>query len=218
MLQYGLSCQRVWKKANAMERRHLESAAADYPYLQGLWTIPLGIGIIVAGISNLQSRPTEIGAIVLILGGLAIAGVASLLIGRYYRDHYGSVTPTRDRTIRQAVAIVAWIAILFVGANQALFWSSDGPRCIYASAFALATLAYYAILVGLRPHHVIIWGAVFVAGLLPIWGGLGADRDPLAMIPLGIATIVSGLLDQRVLARSLAVPIGDRLEGSRAGR
>jgi hypothetical protein len=56
-----------------------------------------------------------------------------------------------------------------------------------------------------------------VAGLLPIWGGLGVDRDPLAMIPLGLATMVSGLLDQRVLARSLAVPTGDRLEGTRVG-
>jgi drug/metabolite transporter (DMT)-like permease len=200
-----------------MERRHLESAAADYPYLQGLWTIPLGIGIIVAGISNLQSRPTGIGAIVLILGGLAIAAAASLLIGRYYRDHYGSVTPTRDRTIRQGLAVAAWIAVLFVGANQALFWSPDGPQCIYASAFALATLAYYAILVGLRPHHLVIWGAVFVAGLLPIWGGLGVDRDPLAMIPLGLAAMVSGLLDQRLLARSLALPTGDWLEGTRVG-
>ena len=200
-----------------MERRHLESAAADFPYLQGLWMIPLGIGIIVAGISNLQSRPTGIGALALILGGLAIVGAAALLIGRYYRDHYGSVTPTRDRTIRQAVAIVAWIAILFIGANQALFWSPDGPQCIYASAFALATLAYCAILVGLRPHHRFIWGAVFVAGLLPIWGALGVDRDPLAMIPLGLAAMLSGLLDQRLLARSFAMPAGDRLEATRVG-
>ena len=200
-----------------MERRHLESAAANYPYLQGLWTIPLGIGVIVAGISNLQSRPTGIGAMALILGGLAIAGAASLMIGRYYRDHYGSVTPTRDRTIRQGLALGAWIAVLFVGANQALFWSPDGPQCIYFSAFALATLAYYAILVGLRPHHLVIWGAVFVAGLLPIWGGLGVDRDPLAMIPLGLAAMVSGLLDQRLLARSLAMPAGDRLEGTHVG-
>ena len=201
-----------------MERRQLESAAADFPYLQGLWTIPLGFGIIVAGISNLQARPTGIAAIALIVGGLGIAAAAALLIGRYYRDHYGSVTPTRDRTIRQAVALVAWIAVLFVGANQALFWSPDGPQCIYASAFALATLTYYAILVGLRPHHIVIWGAVFVAGLLPIWGGLGVDRDALAMIPLGLATMVSGLLDQRLLARSMAGLAGDGLEGSRVGR
>ncbi|MGZ9160445.1 MAG: hypothetical protein ACXW4T_04700 [Candidatus Limnocylindrales bacterium] len=201
-----------------MERRTLESAAADYPYLQGLWTIPLGIGIIVAGISNLKDRPTGIGAIVVIVGGLAIAGATALLIGRYYRDHYGSVTPTRDRVIRQGVALGAWIVVLFVGANQALFWSPDGPQCIYASAFALATLVYYAVLVGLRPHHLVIWGAVFVAGLLPIWGGLGVDRDPLAMIPLGLAMMVSGLLDQHVLARSLGVLTGDRLEGTRVGR
>ena len=200
-----------------MERRHLESTAANFPYLQGLWTIPLGIGIIVAGISNLESRPTGILAIALIFGGLAIAGGVSLLIGRYYRDRYGSVTPTRDRTIRQGLALGAWIVVLFVGANQALFWSPDGPQCIYASAFALATLAYYAILVGLRPHHLVIWGAVFVAGLLPIWGALGADRDPLAMIPIGLALMVSGLLDQRLLARSFAAPAVDQLEGTRVG-
>ena len=200
-----------------MERRQLESAGANYPYLQGLWTIPLGIGMIVAGISNLQNRPTGIGAIVLILGGLALAGATALVIGRYYRDRYGSVTPTRDRMIRQGLALGAWIVILFVGANEALFWSPDGPQCIYASAVALATLAYYAILVGLRPHHIVIWGTVFVAGLLPIWGGLGGDRDPLAMIALGPVLMLSGLLDQRLLARSLPVPTGGRLEGTRVG-
>ena len=201
-----------------MERRQLESTAADYPYLQGLWMIPLGIGIIVAGVSNLQSRPTGIGALALILGGLAIAGSASLLIARYYRDHYGSVTPTRDRTIRQAVAIVAWIAILFVGANQALFWAPDGPSAstprpsrsrpwpITRSSSACGRTTSSSGVLSSWP------------GSSPIWGGLGVDRDPLAMIPLGLAAMISGLLDQRVLARSLAVPTGDRLEGSRVGR
>lgn len=200
-----------------MERRQLEATAADYPYLQGLWAIPLGIGIIVAGISNLQNRPSEPIVLGIVIGGLMIAGVAMLLIGRYYREHYGTVTPTRDRYIRQAVAIVAWIAILFFGANQALFWSPDGPQVIYASAFALATLGYYAILVGLRPHHVIIWGAVFAAGLLPIWGGLGVDRDPLAMIPLGLLLMLSGVLDQRLLARSIRQTGTEQLEGQRVG-
>ena len=201
-----------------MDRRHLEAAAADYPYRQGLWAIPLGVGTIVAGVSNLHNRPSEPVFLAIIVGGLAIAGLALVLIGRYYRDHYGTVIPTRDRYIRQAVAVVAWIAILFLGANQALFWSPDGPRCIYASAFALATLAYYAILGGLRPHHVVIWGAVFVAGLLPIWGGLGVDRDPLAMILLGLLAILSGVLDQRLLARSFPQSGTEQIEGSRVGR
>lgn len=200
-----------------MERRQLEAAAANYPYLQGLWAIPLGIGLIVTSISNLQNRPSEPVLLGIVVGGLAVAVVVAYLIGRYYRERFGSVTPTRDRTIRQAVALVAWIAILFVGANDALFWSPDGPQLIYASAFALATLAYYAILVGLRPHHVIIWGAVFVAGLLPIWGGLGADRDPLSMIPLGLLLMLSGVLDQRLLARSFRRSGTDEREGIRVG-
>jgi hypothetical protein len=199
------------------QRRTLESTAANYPYLQGLWTIPLGIGIIVAGISNLQARPTGPVMLGIIIGGLAGAAALSWAIGRYYREHYGSVTPTRDRYIRQAAALGAWIVILFIGANDALFWSPDGPQCIYASAFAVATLAYYAILVGIRPHHVLIWGAVFIAGLLPIWGGLGVDRDPLAMIPLGLALMASGLLDQRLLARSFQASVGESLESSRVG-
>ena len=125
--------------------------------------------------------------------------------------------PTRERLIRQGIAIVAWFAVLFIGANQYLFWSIDSAMCVYASAFALATLTYYAILVGLRPHHVVIWGAVFVAGLLPIWGWLGADRDALAMILLGLALILSGLLDQRLLARSFASAGRQSLETSHVG-
>ena len=202
-----------------MERRHLESGQRPTTHTcRGFGSIPLGIGIIVAGIfepaesahRHRSDRPHP---------GRPRVGRGRLPArsARYYRDHYGSVTPTRDRVIRQAIAIGAWIVVLFVGANEALFWSPDGPQCIYVSAFALATLAYYAILVGLRPHHLVIWGAVFVAGLLPIWGGLGADRDALAMIPLGLVTIASGLLDQRVLARSLAVPTGNRLEGTHVG-
>ena len=81
--------------------------------------------------------------------------------------------------------------------------------CVYASAFALATLVYYAISVGVRAHHLVIWGSVFVAGLLPIWGGFGPDRDALAMFPLGLALIASGF-DCVLLAN------GTRIEGDLA--
>ena len=200
-----------------MDRKTLESTGANYPYLQGLWAIPFGLGTILTGFSNLQNRPSDAVMLVILAGGLGVALLVSLLIARYYRERFGSVQPTRDRTIRLGIAVIAWIAVLFVGANQYLFWSLDSPRCIYASAFALATLVYYAILVGLRPHHLVIWGAVFVAGLLPIYAGLGVDRDPLMMIPLGLALILSGLLDQRLLARSFASAGGQDLETSHVG-
>jgi hypothetical protein len=200
-----------------MERRTLESTAAYYPYLQGLWAIPFGLGTILTGISNLQDRPGEPIMLAILIGGLGLVLLVTLAIARYYRERYGSVTPTRDRLIRQGIAVVAWVAVLFVGANQYLLWSPDSAMCIYGSAFALATLAYYAILVGLRPHHIVIWGVVFAAGLLPIWGTLGVDRDPLAMIPLGLALILSGILDQRLLARSFDAASRQNLESSHVG-
>jgi hypothetical protein len=185
-----------------MDRGRLESTAANYPYLQGLWAVQMGLLIPVAGVTNLQDGPSGPWLLAIFGGILLVCGAGSLLIARYYRDNYGRVTPTRSRQLRHAAAVVAWIVVLSVGANKYLLYSPDGPLCVFASAFALATLAYYAILVGLRTHHIVIWGVVLVAGLLPIWGGLGSDRDALAMIPLGVALIASGLLDQRLLARS----------------
>ncbi|MEA2371717.1 MAG: hypothetical protein QOH12_2111 [Solirubrobacteraceae bacterium] len=201
-----------------MDRKALESTAGNYPYLQGLWALPMGIGIPLAGVTNLQDRPSGTWFVAIVGACVVVCAVACVGIARYYRDNYGKVTPTRSRQIRHAAAVVAWVATLFVGANKYLLWSPDGPLCVYASAFAAAMLVYYAILVGLRRHHVVIWGAVLAAGLLPIWGGLGADRDALGMIPLGVALIASGLLDQRLLARSFGHPTGPKLGAGHVAR
>ena len=200
-----------------MEREALESAAANYPYLQGLWAVPMGFLMMVTGISNLQRGPSDPLMLGILGGALVLCLVASLSITRYYRNHYGKVTPTRSRHVRNAVALVAWIVVLFVGANKNLLWSPDSAVCVYAAAFAVATLVYYAILVGLRAHHVVVWGSVLVAALLPVWGGLGADRDALAMFPLGVALIASGLLDQRLLVRSFGSSKRPNLENSNVG-
>jgi hypothetical protein len=200
-----------------MERRTLESSAANYPYLRGLWAIPLGFMIIIAGISNLQRTPTGAVMLGIVGGGLMLCLVASLLITRYYQENYGEVTPTKGRQVRNAIALVAWVVVLFVGGSKYLFWSPDSSICVYAVAFALATLTYYAILVGLRTHHFVIWGSVAVAGLLPIWGGLGLDRDPVAMLLLGVTLMVSGFFDQRLLARTLGPSTSLNLENRHVG-
>ncbi len=201
-----------------MDRSTLESTAANYPYLQGLWVIPLGFLIIIAGISNLQRAPTGGVLLGIFGGGLVLCLIASLIITRYYREYFGEVTPTRSRQVRNAVALVAWIVVLFIAGSKHLFWSLDSPVCIYAVAFALATLTYYAILVGLRIHHLVIWGGVAVVGLLPIWGGLGLNRDPVAMMLLGVVLMISGLLDQRLLARAFGAPKDLNLENRHVGR
>jgi uncharacterized integral membrane protein len=185
-----------------MERKTLQDTAAHSPYLQGLWPIPLGLTIMVAGMTNLQAAPSGLALLGLAGGGLLLAAAVAAGIARHYRNHYGQVTPTTNRRARYAVAALAWVGVLFVASSHAL-WSPSPSISLFTSAFALATLALYAILVGIRPHHAILWGAILAAGLLPIWGGLGADRDALAMFPLGGALVVTGLLDQRLLARDL---------------
>lgn len=45
-------------------------------------------------------------------------------------------------------------------------------------------------------------------------GDLGLDRDAVAMFPLGVALITSGLLDQRLLVRSLGSSKALNLESS----
>jgi hypothetical protein len=201
-----------------MDRKHLESTAASYPYLQGLWVIPLGFMIIFAGISNFEERPS----VPLLIGIFAVFVAASLLavrlIERHYRNHHGEVTPSAASRRKNVIAFVAWVVVLFIGANRFLFWSPDSRYCVFAVAFALATLVYYAILTGPRVHHVAIWGAIAVAGLLPIWGGLGEDRDPVAMMILGAGLIASGLLDQRFLGRALDAARKPFLGASNAGR
>jgi hypothetical protein len=201
---------------NTMQRNPLASAAANYPYLQGLWTIPMGFLILFTGLSNLQERPAGPVLLAIFGGAVLLSWLASRGIARYYREHYGEVKPTRRRKVRYAIALGAWVAVLFVAGSKFLFWSLDSPMCVYASAFALATLAYYAISVGLRAHHFMIWGSIFVAGLLPIWGGVGPDRDALAMFPLGLALIVSGIFDQRLLARTFRSSRNLELENSGA--
>jgi hypothetical protein len=187
-----------------MQVKTLAATAAHYPYLQGLWVLLFGFLLLFTGLSNLHQRPNDALLVGIFSAGLLVCGVGGLLLARYYRTTYGEVTPTRQRQVRHAVAVVAWIAVLFVAGGKLLWWSPDSPLCVYATAFALATLVYYAIVVGLRTHHLVIWGSVLVAGLLPIWGGLGVDRDAVAMFPLGLALIVSGLLDQRLLVRTFA--------------
>jgi hypothetical protein len=174
--------------------------------------------IIFAGISNLEERPTTPLLIGIFAVFVAVSLLVSRLIERHYRTHHGEVTPSATSRRKNVIAFVAWVAVLFIGANRFLFWSPDSRYCVFAVALALATFAYYAILTGPRMHHIAIWGAIAVAGLLPIWGGLGEDRDPVAMVILGVGLIASGLLDQRFLVRSLDAARKPFLGVSNAGR
>jgi hypothetical protein len=181
-----------------MERKHLESAAANVTYLRGLLAIPLGLLFILTGLGNLGGDP--LGNPWVFLAALLVLAATYLGLNRYYNDHYGRVTPSRGRQLRYTVASFILFGAGLVG-GTILDYRLDLPVSLFAAVFALAMLAWFAITVGLRAHHLIIWGGLLVAGLLPVWGAL-SDRVSVAWLPIGVATITAGVFDHHALVRT----------------
>jgi hypothetical protein len=188
-----------------MQRGNLETAAANYSYLRGLFGIPLGGLIILAALVNWRVCPLWA-----FLVAVMAAGAACLPIARYYNENYGRLSPSTRQQARGAVAAVIGAAV--VGGGSLLLrgradWSLDLPVNAIAVSFALFMLISYAIYVGLRAHHVIIWGALLVAGALPVWNG--ADPSNISNVGLvlaGVAVMVSGVFDHRLFVHTFGSP------------
>ncbi len=93
-------------------------------------------------------------------------------------------------------------------------WSLDLPVNPIAVSFALVMLVSYAIGVGLKAHHGLIWGALLVTGALPVWNG--ADPSNIGLVLAGVALMVSGLFDHRLFVRTFGAASGP-LEASDVG-
>lgn len=188
-----------------MQRGNLETAAANYSYLRGLFGIPAGLLFILAALVNWGVCPLWA-----FLVAIAVIGAACLLINRYYNENYGRLSPSTRQQARGAVAAVIGVAV--VGGLSLLLhsragWSLDLPVNAIAVSFALFMLIFYAIVVGLKTHHVMIWGALLVAGALPVWNG--ADLSNIGNIGLvlaGVAVMVSGVFDHRLFVRTFGSP------------
>ena len=197
-----------------MERKHLESAAANYSYLRGLLAIPVGFVLILAGLTNMEWGPLSDTWV--FLAAMPVAGVAFLGITRYYNEHYGRVTPSRKQQVRAVVATVFSLVVVVAGIQSD--WSLDLPVNGTAAAFALIMLAYYAVTTGVRAHHTIIWGSLLVTGLLPAWGNVSPDtKTNVGLLAMGAATIATGVFDHLALRRSFGPPNGLSVENSNAG-
>ena len=189
-----------------MDRLRLQDAASAYPYLRGLLTAPVGLLFVAAALGNWRWGPLRHDWVFIVVVGV-VAAVAALS-NRYYNENYGRVTPS-PRQQRAATAAGAAAIVLMVGLSMLLrspaSWSLDLPVNAIAVAFALLMLVYYATLVGLRPHHLAIWGGLLVSGALPVWNG--ADPSNIGLVMCGVAVALNGLLDHRLLVRLLAPPV-----------
>ena len=95
--------------------------------------------------------------------------------------------------------MVAAIAVVFLGSlllRSRASWSLDLPVNAIAVTFAAMMLITYSLGAGVKRHQLIVWGAVLVAGALPVWNGEDPSNIGLAMA--GAAVIVCGLLDHRL--------------------
>ena len=156
-----------------MDHIQLRSAAAEYPYLRGLISVPAGALFIVAALGNTGWGP-------------------------------GRVTPSTRQQVKAAVVTVAGV-VLMVGLSTLLrsraSWSLDLPVNPIPAVFGALMLAYSAAVAGLRPHHLVIWGALIVAGLLPVWDG--ADPSNVGLVMCGVAVMVNGVFDHLQIVRTL---------------
>ena len=191
-----------------MERRQLERTTAAYTHLRGVLAIPGGLLFILAALGNWQVGPFRHDwvflACVLALGG------AYLLIARAYRERYGRISPSPEQQLRMAAALALGVAVVLGGSlllRSRAGWSLDLPVNAIAVTFAIVMLAAYAIGGVLRPHHGVVYGALFVAGALPVWHG--EDPANVGLVLCGCAVIVCGLLDHLAFTRTFPAPALD---------
>jgi hypothetical protein len=184
-----------------MDRRNLEKAAANYSYLRGLFFIPLGLVFILAALGNWSVGPLRHTWAFPV--AVVALGAVCLPINRYYNENYGRLRPSTRQQVRGAVAVAIGLAVMVGGSlllRSRADWSLDLPVNAIAVTFAVIMLISYAMGVGLRAHHVIIWGALLVAGALPVWNG--ADPSNIGLVLAGVALIVDGVLDHRVFVHT----------------
>jgi hypothetical protein len=184
-----------------MEREKLETAAAKYTYLRGLFFIPLGAWAVLSALGNWQLGPLRHDWVFL----LAMAAIAAtcLPIKRFYDDHYGRLSPSLRQQVRALAALVVCAAVMFGGAlllRSRADWSLDLPVNAIAVAFSVVMLISYALGVGLKIHHVIIWGALLIVGALPVW--TGEDPSNIGLLLAGVGVMITGVFDHRLFVRT----------------
>jgi hypothetical protein len=188
-----------------MERKTLETAAANYSYLRGLLFIPAGALMILAALGNWEVGPLRHAWVfVALMVALLLPG---LPIARYYNEHYGRLTPSMRQQLRAALGIPIGLAVVIGGSlllRSRAGWSLDLPVNATAVTLAAIMLITYALGVGLKTHHVVIWGALLLAGALPVW--TGADPSNIGLVMAGVAVMLSGIFDHRLFVRTFGSP------------
>src|SRR4051812_14521942 len=96
-----------------MKRRHNETAAANYSYLRGLLFIPAGPVGVAAALGNWGAGPLRHSWV--FLPAALVIGLASVLIARFYNEHYGRLSPSTRQQVRAALALTIGVLVMIGG-------------------------------------------------------------------------------------------------------
>lgn len=185
-----------------MERTKLETATAENSHLRGLFAVPLGALAVLSALGNWEAGPLRHDWV--FLAGALLILATCLPIARFYNEHYGRVTPSRRQQIRAAIAVALCVPFVIGGSlllSSRASWSLDLPVNPTAISFALVMLVTCAMSVGLRAHHRVVFGALLLAGLIPVWERAGEGGNA-GLALAGVAAAVAGILDHRLIVQT----------------
>jgi hypothetical protein len=183
-----------------MQRHELETAGMTYAYLRGLIAVPGGALFILAACANAGIGP--LGGWGFLVAALLVA-LAAFAVTRYYNANYGRLTlTTRQEAVFAALmgAVAVFMLVTSLLLRSRAGWSLDLPVNAIPVSFALAMLAVYRVGTGLKPHHILVWGSLLVAGALPVWDG--ADPSNTGLVLAGVAVMVNGVFDHRLFVHT----------------
>jgi MFS family permease len=177
-----------------MQRKDLETAVASVSYLRGLLALPLAGLFLASGLGNLRWGPFRSSAF--FIGVIAVLALAAFALYRHYNNHYGRVSQLTSRQIWYS----GFLAVPMIGGSivDSVF---DVPVSLFTVLFAVAMLVWFGVFVGLQTYQWVVWGALLLVGLAPVWGSL-SDKVSVAWLPISAAVAVAGVLDHRALVRT----------------
>lgn len=211
------------------ELRRIQFVTKFFPYMQGLRLLPIGLGMLVlAAWASWRESPGVVTLLhpeklpVLLLAALPVLGLYALL-GVYYRRSYGMVRQpwtTRRRVLRAMLTVS--ILGMVMGILESSGPSSPAPTGAFLGLLGLS-FTWCWIRSGFQAHHyfvtgmaVMMFATVHTLGFPPVGALLQTlpftSEAHLPEVTLfstwGVALVVLGLLDHRMLVSTLR-PIPD---------
>ena len=187
----------------------LAAVVREYESLKGLLMLPTGLGLVLgAGSASALLwggwEPAMAAPLACVVG-LAIQGVGTWWVARWYDDHLGSARAARRDMVLPGVVAALCLPLILVSMGHDFF--SGWPVLLAPPVLAgllLLLLRHALRLSGLTRGHLVACALLGLSGLLPVVVPVaGAHRITITFFATGLTIIAIGLLDHRRLMASV---------------